>query len=240
MAAEPDLNTEATPSAMVVFARGWARTLLGLALVGGVLFLFAGDFGWGSGWLFLGVLLVGRTINTAVLSRVNPRLGAERSGMETPGRTWDQVIISLMGLLVFAVLAVAGMDARFGWLSDLPRWSDAAAVGMVVLGDAVFLWALVVNRYFSRFVKVEPALGQRVVSEGPYRWVRHPGYLGWLCVWLGLVTLLDSPLALALAVLAVPLVAVRIVLEERALVAELEGYVDYMQRVRYRLLPALW
>lgn len=229
---------EATPATWVLLTRGATRNLLGVSLAGTTLIVSAGGVRWAGAWIFLGSLFVVQLVNVTVLANVNPAVLTERLSRETPRERWDLIIFTMLSVLAFAVVLAAGLDRRFGWAPPLPTWSRVAAALLIVLGDAVFLWAVALNRYFSKFVRVRA--DQRVVSTGPYRWVRHPGYLGWLCFWLGLVMLLGSPLALALAGVSVPLVAGRAVLEERVLRDELDSYTSYAGRVRHRLIPLVW
>lgn len=214
--------------------------MLGVSLIGAILFFAADDLSWRGGNLFLVALLMTQAANAAVLSRVNPTVLALRLGRQMPNEPWDVLLFSALGSLALAVLAVAGLDHRFGWASPLPGWTLAVGITFLIAGDALFLWALAVNPFFSKFILVRERAGQHVVRRGPYSWIRHPGYLGWLLVWLGLVVLLGSLIALALAAVAAPLVAIRSQLEERVLKRELEGYSNYAREVPYRLVPGLW
>jgi protein-S-isoprenylcysteine O-methyltransferase Ste14 len=110
----------------------------------------------------------------------------------------------------------------------------------MVAGDAVFVWAMAVNRFFEGFVRIQKERGHRVVAAGPYRFVRHPGYVGSTVMWGGLFLALGSPLALASAASIVAILVLRTALEDRMLQRDLEGYRDYAARVRYRLVPGLW
>lgn len=229
-----------TPSSGALFPRALLRSILGVSLIGAILFFAADDLTWRGGILFVVALLMTQVANAAVLSRVNPTVLALRLGREMPKERWDLMLFSVLGFLAVAVLAIAGLDHRFGWASPLPAWALAVGILSLTAGDALFLWAAAVNPFFSKFILVRDHGVHHVVTRGPYGWIRHPGYLGWLLVWLGLVVLLGSVIALALAGLAAALVAIRALLEERVLESELEGYSAYAREVRYRLVPGIW
>jgi protein-S-isoprenylcysteine O-methyltransferase Ste14 len=229
-----------SPSSGALFLRALLRSMLGVSLIGAILLFAADDAGWWGGIRFIVALLMTQVTNAAVLSRVNPRVLALRLSREMPQERWDIVLFSVLGSLALLVLAIAGLDHRFGWASPLPAWTIGPGALSVLAGDVLFVWTLAVNPFFSKFILVQGRGVHRVVRRGPYRWIRHPGYLGWLLVWLGLVVFLGSVIALALAALAVPLVAIRALLEERVLEGELEGYSSYVREVRFRLVPGIW
>jgi protein-S-isoprenylcysteine O-methyltransferase Ste14 len=111
---------------------------------------------------------------------------------------------------------------------------------LVLLGDVLFVWAMAVNKFFSRTVRIQTEREHVVVMTGPYRYVRHPGYVGWTILWLGLTLILGSLWAFIPALLAVALIVVRTALEDKTLKKELESYEVYAEWVRYRLLPRVW
>lgn len=205
-----------------------------------VLFLAAGTVRWWQAWLFLGIGLVSIAVNAVLLFRLSPETIAARA--ETAGmKAWDRVIYGLGILAYFAgVLLVAGLDRRFGWTGALPLGVWLAGAVAFVLGLALFGWAMVSNAYFSRIVRVQEERGHAVCTSGPYRFVRHPGYVGTILQNLGLPLLLGSLWALLPGGLLVLLMVVRTALEDRMLHEELPGYREYAQKVRYRLLPGLW
>jgi protein-S-isoprenylcysteine O-methyltransferase Ste14 len=135
---------------------------------------------------------------------------------------------------------VAGMDVRFGWTVPLPLALQLAAMGVAALGYALMTWALAVNAFFSKVVRIQEDRGQRVVTRGPYRLVRHPGYVGTIAFELATPIMLGSLWALIPGVLAASLTVVRTVLEDRTLQQELDGYQEYARHVPHRLLPGVW
>jgi protein-S-isoprenylcysteine O-methyltransferase Ste14 len=203
--------------------------------VGGVLFGAAGRFDLPGLWLYLAVL-AGSSAASAVL--LDPDLLEER--MRPGGHSAGAVAIVGTGLSA-AHWVVAGLDVgRFHWSDGVPRFVQG--LGLLGMCGAILLtlWAMRVNPFFSSVVRIQPERGHHVVTGGPYRFVRHPGYAA------GLVLVVTSPLALGSwwsavpAIPAIPFFFRRIALEERLLRNELAGYTQYAARVRYRLLPGLW
>lgn len=204
------------------------------------LFLSAGRTDWRPGWIYLGVITAGQIAATLILLPTNPTLLGERAWMQKGSKPWDTVIVGLAdaGWVVMGI--VAGLDTRFGWSPHLAVGFFVVGLVLIVLGFAVFLWAMASNRFFSSFVRIQTDRGHAVETRGPYQYVRHPGYVG------ALLTYVASPLALASLWTFIPaasmfvLFVFRTALEDRTLQAELEGYKDYARRVRYRLLPGVW
>ena len=139
------------------------------------------------------------------------------------------------------VLAIAGLDrGRLHWSDGVPVWLRATALLLFALGWVPVIWAMRVNRFFSSAVRIQPDRGQRVISGGPYRFIRHPGYTAALVVILANGIALGSWLAAAIAWVGVPILLWRTIKEDRMLSAELPGYADYAARVPWRLLPGIW
>jgi len=211
-------------------------------VIGAALFLPAGTLAWPAGWAFL-LLMFGFGIAESLwLLRFNPDLLAERmSGIGRPDqKTWDKVFLALTAIAFFGWLAIIGLDAvRFRW-SHLPLWARGAGVIALLASFYVFYVTFRENSYLSPAVRVQTERGQTVVSTGPYRYVRHPLYAGFVLFALGTALLLGSAWGLPGALLLIAMVAWRAVHEERVLEVELKGYRDYEQRVRYRFVPHVW
>jgi protein-S-isoprenylcysteine O-methyltransferase Ste14 len=147
----------------------------------------------------------------------------------------------LSTLLFIVVLTVAGLDrGRLHWSDSVPVWLRAVALLLFALAWVPVIWAMRVNRFFSSAVRIQTDRGQRVISDGPYRFVRHPGYTAALVVILVNGVALGSWLAAAIGWIGVPILLWRTVKEDRMLRAELPGYADYAARVTWRLLPGVW
>lgn len=233
-------QAELAPLGTALILKGVVALFGSLVVLGALLFLLAGRLDWVMAWVWLGLLTVCLLINLAVLWRVNPEVIDERIHVRKGVKGWDKVLSPIMGVFAIGALLVAALNQRFGWRPEVATWLQIAAVAPVLLGDLLFLWAMAVNKFFSKFIRIQEERGHHVVTAGPYQYVRHPGYIGWIVMWSGMTLMLGSLWALVPAGLAVLLVLVRTVLEDRTLRQELEGYSDYAERVRYRLLPGIW
>jgi protein-S-isoprenylcysteine O-methyltransferase Ste14 len=216
------------------------REAMGVVIVALTLFLPAGRLDWAMGWALVGLYALWVAATALVLIPNNPELYLERATRREGGKTWDTVILSIIGLTTMAKHVVAGLDVRFGWTVPLPLALQLAAMGVAALGYALMTWALAVNAFFSKVVRIQEDRGQRVVTRGPYRLVRHPGYVGTIAFELATPIMLGSLWALIPGVLGASLTVVRTVLEDRTLQQELDGYQEYARHVPHRLLPGVW
>lgn len=213
-----------------------------IAVMGVVLFVSAGTVDWPAAWAFLAEMGV---LNLAVgfwLARHDPALLAERLGspFQRGQKTWDKVFMAAVMVLYFGWIALNGLDQRWE-LSWMPLWLQVVgAIGVALSMYIVFL-TFRENTFAAPVVKIQRERGQTVIDTGPYAYVRHPMYVGGIVMFLCMPLQLGSWLGIAGALLVVlPGLAFRIVMEERTLTAELEGYRDYAQRVRWRLVPGVW
>jgi protein-S-isoprenylcysteine O-methyltransferase Ste14 len=175
------------------------------------------------------------------LRRVNPDVIAGRVNRHERPRHWD-LLLGLVGFLptMLAIPVVAALDDGRSHWSHLPGWGCLVGYALMLAGFVGFTWATSVNRFFEPSVRIQTDRGHRVVDTGPYAIIRHPGYAFGFLLFLGIPLALGSLWALIPAILLCPLLVVRTVLEDRTLQAELPGYKEYAQRVRYRLLPGIW
>lgn len=217
-------------------------TLGGLCLIAAIpaFFDIAGGYDWFHGWLFIGVIAVCHGASAVFVIAKDPGLLKRRSRFGKGTRAWDVVLLSLFGLLFCGAVLIAALDERNGW-SPLPGWLPMAGAGLYALFVAGLTWAMVVNTHFEKTVRIAVERDHRVVQEGPYRFVRHPGYLAVLVGFLPAPPLLlASGWAAAPAALAAVTLVLRTALEDGYLRRELTGYEEYASRVRYRLLPGVW
>ena len=207
-----------------------------------LLFGSAGTLEWGAGWAWMLLMFGGGGVVTVLIGRRDPALLAERmrSPMQRDQPSWDKVFLIVMGALWCAWIALMGLDAvRFRW-SAMPLW--LASVGSALVAISFWLVARVFleNTFLAPVVKIQKDRGHRVISTGPYAIVRHPLYAA-VCVMIPASALvLGSWWGLASSVLLLAGLVWRTLMEERELVAHLEGYAEYAQRVRYRLVPFIW
>ncbi|MGD2165971.1 MAG: isoprenylcysteine carboxylmethyltransferase family protein [Anaerolineae bacterium] len=216
------------------------REVMGVVIVAVTLFVPAGRLNWTMGWALVGLYALWVAATALVLIPSNPQLYLERAARGKGGKDWDVKILSLIGLAVLGKQVVAGLDVRFGWTMPVPLGLQIGAMLVAVGGNALMIWALAVNRFFSKVVRLQEDRGHRTVTRGPYRFVRHPGYVGTIAFDLATPIMLGSLWALIPGTVAASLTLVRTALEDRALQEELDGYRDYAQRVHFRLLPGLW
>jgi protein-S-isoprenylcysteine O-methyltransferase Ste14 len=211
-----------------------------LVLQAALLFITAGRVDWIAAWIFLGVYVGTIAFNTLVLLPEHPDLIAERAQPKANAKNWDKLISSLTGVAYLLTMIVAGLDVRLGWSSPVALVVLAIGCLLLMLGNALFSWAMASNAFFSTLVRIQDERGHAVASAGPYRWVRHPGYVGWVLMNIGMPLLFGSWWALIPGGLSAGLMVVRTALEDRTLQDELPGYPEYAAQVRYRLLPGVW
>lgn len=205
------------------------------------LFLGAGRLDWPAGWIYFAAILFAQIATSVILFLVQPGLIVERSGIGAGVKRWD-VLLSIFVALIGPALTmlVAGLDIRNGWSAEVPTVVQAVALVVMVAGYLFTTWAMARNPFFAPVVRIQQERGQSVVKAGPYRWMRHPGYLGAAVYILSTPLVLGSLWAFVPAALVALVDVVRTLLEDRVLRAELPGYADYAQQVRYRLVPGVW
>lgn len=153
---------------------------------------------------------------------------------------WDRPLAPLVALGSGFIVVVAGFDKLYAWSLDNNLALELVSLLLILAGYAIGTYALMENRFFSGVVRIQNDRGQVVVSSGPYAWVRHPGYAGVLLAYIGMPFFLDSLWAVLPAIFSVIALVIRTALEDRTLQQRLEGYPEYAQHVRYRLLPGIW
>ena len=214
--------------------------ILGVAGMGVALFWSAGRVDWWTAWAAIAVWLACFTMEDIIIFRFNPDLMAERLSPPKGAKTWDKAITSILRLMELARYILAGLDQRYGWTGGFPLAAQIAALTVCVLSYALFVWAMASNSFFSQIVRIQSDHGHAVATDGPYRYVRHPGYVGMILFEFAISTLLASWWAVVAGGLCATLLLFRTALEDRTLQAELAGYMDYARQVRYRLLPGVW
>lgn len=224
-----------------------ARAIVGFAayslLLPLLLFGAAGTLRWPMAWVYTVISLVVSLLSRVLLLRVHPDLAVERGRFTQAQdvKPWDRILMLIVGLVgPLVMIVVCGLDRRWGWSSLDAPWLQFAAVALMAAGYAFSVWALLANRFFSAVVRIQRDRGHTVVTGGPYRFVRHPGYAGGLVAYLVTPLLLGTLWGLLPALLTSALLIVRTALEDRMLRNELPGYADYARRVHFRLLPGVW
>jgi len=204
------------------------------------LILGSGRINWLWAWVFLGISLLSVAINAVFMMRTSPETVAER-GKPKEVKDWDKLVggLWLMGQY-FLVPLLAALDFRFGWTGVLGVGWHALGALIYAAGLGLTGWSMITNTYFSTAVRIQSDRGQVVCRSGPYAYVRHPGYVGFFFQALSTPLLLGSLWALLFAIPAGILMFIRTYFEDRMLQAELVGYREYSQEVRYKLFPGVW
>jgi len=205
-----------------------------------LLFVSAGRVDWPEGWWYVGLYFLGILSASWLMLPQRREVVAERSKGAAGGKTWDIWLTRLMSIPTLGLLIVAGLDQRFGWQPDFGLPFQIVGGILFLLGYAIVIWAMYTNPFFSSIVRIQKERDHAAVSGGPYRFVRHPGYVGMLTSALGGAALLGSTWALIPFALYLALVVLRAALEDQTLQAELPGYAEYAQKTRFRLLPGVW
>jgi protein-S-isoprenylcysteine O-methyltransferase Ste14 len=218
-----------------LFGETFALVGMGVAL-----FWSAGRIDWWPAWGSLAVMAAWIAATAIIVLRFNPDLLAERMRPAEGAESWDTAIVSLLGLMQLVRYILAGLDQRFGWTGDFPLAVQITALIVCALGYAMFVWATACNAFFSKVYRIQSERGHVVVTNGPYRRLRHPAYFGAILYELAVPILLASWWALIVSGLSAIMLILRTALEDRTLQAELAGYADYARQVRYRLFPGVW
>jgi protein-S-isoprenylcysteine O-methyltransferase Ste14 len=238
----PPARPEIAPETRRAIILWIVQAALGMVGYGVIIFLSAGSLSWVWGWALLAVLTAFMAAHPLILVPINPELLAEREkGVRDEGvKTWDKWIASLAAGMMTLSWIVAGLGVRFRWAAPLPLAYHVGGLIAVVLGFALFLWAMASNAFFSEGVRIQEERGHAVVTDGPYRVVRHPGYVGAILAQLATPLLLGSLWAFIPSVAMAALYTLRTYLEDRTLIAELPGYEEYARQIPYRLVPGVW
>ena len=219
-----------------LFVTALVKFIAGVVVIGAILFISAGTFDWWQAWLFMGILFIPMFIAGIVMMFKAPDLLRRRlNAKEEEGE--QQLVQKLVGLMFVAVFVVAGLGRRFGWLQG-PAWLSWVAAVVFLVAYAFYAEVMRENAYLSRTIEVQE--GQTVVDTGFYGVVRHPMYSVTLVLFLVMPVVLGSPFALLIMLVYLPLIVKRIKNEEAVLAENLEGYAEYMTRVKWRLVPDVW
>ncbi|MHC4245009.1 MAG: methyltransferase family protein [Planctomycetota bacterium] len=208
-----------------------------------LLFISAGHINIFRAWCYLVISFIGMFGGIAVVSKYDPELvnqrGLWKEKKDTKG--WDKIILRAYVIFGFYALPVIiGLDVgRFQWSNLGIHFSIVGSV-LFIIGAVLIHWAMLVNRHFEATVRIQRDRGHRVITTGPYRIVRHPGYVGAILWGISTPLIIGSAYGLIPGAVAVIVLIIRTSLEDKLLRSELNGYVEYTKRVRYRLLPGLW
>ena len=221
---------------MRLLCKALVKFIVGLILVGVLLFLPAGSLGYSNGWLLMGLLFIPMLLLGVVMLLKAPTLLEKRlNAKEREGA--QKGVVAMSGVLFIAGFVVAGLDFRFGW-SHIPLGIVTIASVILLISYALYAEVMRENAYLSRTVEVQE--GQKVIDTGLYGIVRHPMYAVTVWLFLAIPVVLGSWWSFVCFLPYIAVIVVRIHNEEKVLAAGLDGYAEYQKRVKYRLLPLVW
>jgi protein-S-isoprenylcysteine O-methyltransferase Ste14 len=217
----------------------WVKSIVGLALIAVLLFVSAGLIDWPSAWAYLAIYAATMAI---MFFLVDPDLVVERIRRQHPNqKSWDKVLLGLFGATeALLIPIIAGLNVRFRWPPDVNPWLQVLAMLLYILGWALHLWAMRANRFHSQVSRIQDDRGQTVITSGPYRRIRHPGYVGGILTALFGPLMLGSVWATLVGLVGALILIIRTDLEDKMLKEELVGYHAYAKKVRFRLIPGIW
>ncbi|MBQ6290594.1 MAG: isoprenylcysteine carboxylmethyltransferase family protein [Bacteroidales bacterium] len=219
-----------------LFLQSLLKFILGVVIVGLLLFLPAGSLSYWQGWLLMGILFVPMFCAGLVMMARNPDLLRKRLNAKEEEKD-QKTVVRLSGLLFIAAFILAGLNWRFEWCV-LPNWAVWVSAGLFLVCYLLYAEVLRENTFLSRTIEVQE--NQKVIDTGLYGIVRHPMYMATTILFLAMPLVLASPISFSVMLLYIPLIAKRIKNEEAVLEEGLEGYKEYKLRVKYKVLPFIW
>ncbi|QOP41321.1 methyltransferase family protein [Sulfurimonas marina] len=221
----------------------WFGVVTAYLLVPLILLVCGWDLYWWQAWVYLVLIVTAGIVSRILAEQRHPGILIERSKYfkASDVKPWDKLLGTLMALSIsFPLAIVAGLDHRFSFSSPFPIWVNLLGFVLIAFGYAFASWALIENRFFSTFVRIQKDREHKVCKSGPYKIVRHPGYAGNLLALPGIVLALNSLWTLIPVLIALIITVIRTELEDKTLQKELQGYKEYVQQVRYKLFPGIY
>jgi protein-S-isoprenylcysteine O-methyltransferase Ste14 len=213
------------------------QVLFMLILQGVLLFISSCTLRWQWAWIFVSVGIFILIINFFVLP---VELIEERGKKKENVKKWDRILTTTSIIPIMGIYIISGLDFRFGWSNNINVFFNIAGLLFYFLGSMLFTWAMISNKYFSTMVRIQNDRDHSVVTTGPYKYVRHPGYVGYIVFTLATPVSLGSIYGLLISGIASILFIIRTFLEDKTLRNELNGYLEYCNKVKYKLIPLIW
>ncbi len=227
-------------STVRIWLRNIVRLVGFLVILGTLLFLPAGTLAYWQGWVFFAgfsLVVIGFMLYGMI---ADPGMLKERSHKAKNVKSWDTILLWIYTFFLIALIVVAPLDGgRMHW-SHVPLWVNLLGLGLMLLAFALLTWVTVNNTYLSRYVRIQDDRSQRVITSGPYHYVRHPMYASNILFFPSIPLLLGSWWALIPSGIIMLIFILRTHLEDRTLQAELPGYKEYAKKTRFRLVPGAW
>lgn len=215
----------------------YLQLLLFLLLTAALLFCSSGNTDWIWAWIYILIFSLHNAVNAFILPE---ELLAERASKKGNVKKWDKILTAVGIIPGFGLMIVLGLNERYGWEPRFALYAQIIGLVFYILGDIIVSWAMASNMFFSSQVRIQSERGHKVATEGPYRYIRHPGYFGIILNAVSTPLIFGSVWAFIPAIFVVVLFIIRMVLEDSTLRNELEGYDEFSQKVRFKLLPGIW
>lgn len=219
-----------------LMASAGIKLLMGLVLVGLLIFLPAGTIRFFNGWLLVAVLFVPMLVAGVVMALFSPELLKKRLNAKEK-EAEQKSVVAMSGIMFIAAFVVAGLNYRYSWIV-VPSWVVWGAVALFLLSYLMYAEVLRENAYLSRTIEVQK--GQKVIDTGLYGIVRHPMYSATILMFLSMSLVLGSLPSFVIMLMYIPLIVKRIRNEEKVLLDGLDGYEEYCRKVKYRVMPFVW
>ncbi|MBA7500155.1 hypothetical protein ES704_03148 [subsurface metagenome] len=213
------------------------QVLFTLILQGTILFISAWSVKWYWAWFFLTLGVIILLINLFVIP---VELMEERGKKKENVKKWDKILTSINIIPMLGIYIVSGLDYRFGWSINSNILIHITGLVFYFLGSMLFTWSMLSNKYFSTMVRIQIERGHEVAISGPYKYIRHPGYVGFIVMVLATPISLGTLYALLMSGITTILFIIRTSLEDKTLKNELDGYLEYSNKVKYKLIPFIW
>jgi protein-S-isoprenylcysteine O-methyltransferase Ste14 len=219
------------------------KSIGALAALGLLLFTLAGRIDIVGFWIYIALAILYQVVSLVVIVPRYPELldlDDARKAMHSNVKRWDIVFLWALAGTTLLMYGLAALDLGHLRIGRLSLWLAVPGIALYIVSSLLNQWAMIHNPHFERSVRIQHERGHRVVRTGPYRYVRHPGYLGSLLFYIAFPLISGSALALSAGALGIIWVLVRTSLEDKTLQEELAGYAEYAREVRYRLFPKMW
>jgi len=218
----------------------FTKSFLGILFFFVLMFIAAGKINYFEGWIYFAISVFGLVINIAT-TKNKDELVNERSNPGANTQPWDKKILGLLAILTILSYVVAGLDSgRFNWSPPFDFRITAIGILFMIAGQIIFTVAKYQNNFFSSVARIQTERSHAVCNSGLYKFIRHPGYLGMTLSWIGFPLILNSIYSAIPVLLAIILLITRTSLEDKFLSNELNGYKEYMQKTKYRIIPFVW
>jgi protein-S-isoprenylcysteine O-methyltransferase Ste14 len=205
-----------------------------------MLFICAGRINYIQGWIFLSINILSTLMNYSTIHK-NSDLIIERSKPGEGIKSWDKLLLGLSALIYVIIIVLAGLDSgRFQWTPNFNWYISISGVILTVIGQILFLTARSQNNFFSSVMRIQKDRGHVVCDTGLYKIVRHPGYLGMIVSMIGIPFITTSVWSIIPTLIAIIFLLIRTSLEDKTLINELDGYVEYSKKTPYKLMPLVW